>query len=98
MVLVHTTGLSTPGPSRTRKWAKYKKGRIVKKKYTLHQPHVFSIYRGGFSAVDVFNKVALGPNSIQKSYKTKSWTHRMFLAYISFAVANAYFAHKYRNK
>jgi hypothetical protein len=64
MVLVHTTGLSTPGPSRVRRWAKFKKGRIIKRVYTLQQPHVHSIYRGGFSAVDIFNKMALGPNSI----------------------------------
>lgn len=64
MVLVHTSGLSTPGPARLRRWAKYKKGKIIKKKYILEQPHVHSVYRGGFSAVDIFNKMALGPNSI----------------------------------
>lgn len=98
MVLVHTTGLSTPGQARIRKWAKYKKGFIIKRKYVLNQPHVHAIYRAGFSAVDIFNKMSLGPNSIQKAYKTKQWTHRMFLAFLSFAVTNAYLCHKHRNK
>ena len=64
MVLVHTTGLSTPGPSRIRRWGKYKKGKIVKKKYKLDQPHVHSVYRDGYSAVHIFNKMGLGPYSI----------------------------------
>jgi hypothetical protein len=64
MTLVHTTGMSVPGPVRVRKWRKFKDGRILRNTYTLDQPEVHSIYRGKFSTVDVFNKLALGPNSV----------------------------------
>ena len=96
MVLVHTAGTSNPGPPRMRKWAKYQKGKILKRNYKLEQPHVHSIYRAGFSSVDIFNKIALGPHSVSKAYKSKRWTHRFFASLLAMCETNAYLVHKQR--
>lgn len=65
---------STLGPPRLKRWAKHKKGRIVKRKYIFLLSEVHGIYKSNFISIDVFNKVVLGPGSIQKAYKMKSWT------------------------
>ena len=98
MVLVHTAGTLLAGVPRTRNWAKYRNGAIIKRQYKLAQPQVHSIYRGGFSAVDIFNKVALGPNSCVKAFRSKQWTHRFFSALLSMSEANAYLVHKQRHE
>lgn len=64
MVVVHTSGLSMSGSAHMLQWAKFKNGRITKHKYILEQPHVIFIYRARFRAMDIFNKMALDPNSI----------------------------------
>ncbi len=98
MTLVHTTGMSVPGTVRVRRWWKFKDGRIMRNKYVLDQPDVHSIYRGKFSTVDVFNKLALGPHSLQKSFKTKDWRMRIFQCTLGFSVTNAYLADTFRNQ
>ena len=94
MCLVHTCGTSLPGAPRERRWAKYKGGQIVKKNYRLEQPNVHALYRESFSGVDIFNKVALGPHSVQKAYKSKDWTHRFWSALVGMCEANAYLMYK----
>lgn len=58
MVLFHTAGLWTPGPTCVRRLAKFNKG----KQYLLEQPYIHSMYWVDFSAIDIFKKVALEPN------------------------------------
>lgn len=64
MCLIHTTGTTLEGEPRYRHFANFDedKGRVFRETYTLLQPHVHSLYRGMFSAVDRFNKLALGSN------------------------------------
>ena len=95
MVLVHTSGHGLAGDQRKRLWRSFdaKKGQYVKEKYTLDQPDVHARYRGTFSKVDIFNKMSLGPNSLQMVYKTKEWVNRFFLAVLSMCITNAYLAH-----
>ena len=57
-----------------------------------------SIYRERFSSVDIFNKLSLGPNSVQKAYKTQDWRARMFQACMAFCETNAYLAYKMRRE
>lgn len=54
---------------------------------------VHSVYRNSFWAVDRFNKLSLGPNSIQFSVMTQSWTTRVFLAMLACSETNAYLIH-----
>ena len=96
MVLVHTAGTSLPGKARLRRWAKYSQGKILKKVYKLEQPHVHAIYRESFSAVDIFNKIALGPHSVSTAFKSKLWTHRFWASLVAMSETNAYLVHKQR--
>lgn len=93
MTLVHTCGLSLPGPPRFRNWAKFKDGKMVRRQYKLEQPHVHSIYRGNFSGVDIYNKYCFGPRSLQMPYKTNCWQVRFWFACFSMCVTNAFHAH-----
>ena len=83
MVLCHTTGTALEGPTRLRQYRKFKGGKIVRRKWTLRQPDVHAKYRAYFSAVDVFNKLALGPVSVATCYKTRDWRRRFFCATVA---------------
>ena len=62
MCLIHTTVTSNKGKPRYRRWAKFdvSVGHVIRETYTLQHPDVHAKYRAGFSAVDRFNKLALG--------------------------------------
>lgn len=72
MVLAHSCSSLLPGPTRVRNFVKYSKENktVIRRKFKLEQPMVHSIYRGSFWAVDRFNKLSLGPNSIQYAVAT----------------------------
>jgi hypothetical protein len=71
---------------------------VVRRRYELQQPEVHAAYRESFSRVDVFNKLALGPSSIQDSYQTRSWSFKFFLCCVAMAETNAYLAYKWRQR
>lgn len=75
MALVHTAGSLAPGEPRFRNFVRYDKNKktVVRRKYRLDQPHVHAIYRSKFWHVDRFNKLALGPKSIQYAVGTHDW-------------------------
>ena len=98
MILVHTCYSSNPGEERTRHWRGIVNGEFVRKTYKLQQPQVHQVYRESFSRVDVFNKLALGPGSVQDSYQTRSWTFKFFLCCVSMAETNAFLAYKWRHR
>ena len=100
MTLVHSCSSLQPGPVRVRNFVKYdkKSKTVVRRKFTLEQPMVHSVYRGSFWAVDRFNKLCLGPNSIQHSVHTHSWATRVFLALLAMAETNAYLIHNHMLK
>lgn len=53
-----------------------------------------SIYRSKFNAVDLFNRDALGPLSVQYAVSTKSWYRRLFLALVGMSETNAMLAYR----
>ncbi len=53
-----------------------------------------AIYRSTFNAVDLFNREAFGPLSVQYAVNTKSWYRRFFLALLGMAETNAMFAYR----
>ena len=65
LVLVHTCATSLPGDSRLRIWRPSRRtGACVPRTYLLEQPRCHAEYRNNYSAVDICNKVALGPSSV----------------------------------
>lgn len=93
MSLIHTTDTMLDGAPRFRAIAVYNKGKVVRKQYTLHQPAVHATYRNNFWLVDRFNRVALGPESMQYAVRATDWTKRMFFALVGISETSAYFAH-----
>lgn len=69
-------------------------GSIVRQQYTLEQPNMHSIYRSKFNAVDLFNRDAMGPLSVQFAVRTKSWYRRVFLALLGMSETNAMLAYR----
>lgn len=53
-----------------------------------------AIYRSTFNAVDLFNREAFGPMSVQYAVRTKSWYRRYFLALLGMTETNAMFAYR----
>ena len=70
MSLIHTTDTVLEGPPRFRTFAKFKNGKVKRKTFTLQQPSVHATYRSNFWAVDRFNKLSLGPHSMQYAVYT----------------------------
>lgn len=52
-----------------------------------------AIYREKFNAVDLCNRLNLGPDSIQYTIRTPVWYKRYFLAFLAISVGNAYSAY-----
>lgn len=92
--LIATCGTSLQGESRTRYRRDMEAGQIVRQTYTLEQPVMHSLYRSKFNAVDLFNRDAMGPLSVQYAIKTKSWYRRLFLALLGMAETNAMLAYR----
>lgn len=65
MVLVHTSRTTNPGRERVRRVKYTLDGEPVTEYKTLQQPDVFAAYRGQYAGVDVFNKIAHRPRSLQ---------------------------------
>ena len=64
MSLIHTCDTMLRGAPRFRTFLKYSKGKVTRRKFTLEQPSVHARYRSTFWAVDRYNKLALGPDSV----------------------------------
>lgn len=62
--VVATRGTTKPGPVAHRTWRGWRDGKIHVAKYDLPQPHIIWLYRNHFNTVDVFNKQAVGPQSL----------------------------------
>jgi hypothetical protein len=94
LCVVATCGTSLEGVEAVR-YHKHlnKEGHVVRHKYTLAQPKMHAMYRKFSGAVDVFNKVALGPGGIQDVWKTKNLWMRMYGASLAICETNAYFAY-----
>jgi hypothetical protein len=51
------------------------------------------LYRCNFNSVDVFNKLALGPNSLCNVLGTKIWWRRVWMGILGVCETNAYLAY-----
>ena len=92
-VLVGTRGMSTQGKTMTRYYRAWVDGRVQTDKYTLDQPHMHELYRCNFNSVDIFNKLALGPNSLCNVVGTKIWWRRVWMGILGVCETNAYLAY-----
>ena len=50
-------------------------------------------YCGNFWGVDRYNKLALGPDSVQYAFRVQDWKHRFFYALMGMCECNAYLAY-----
>jgi hypothetical protein len=94
MYLVHTAESMLPGPTRKRNFVVYDKKtqQVIRRRYVLEQPQAHAAYHANFWAVDRFNRLALGPSSIQYCVRTLDWRKRCFFALLAMSVTNAYLA------
>ena len=53
------------------------------------------LYRSNLNAADVFNKMAIRPNSIGRQIGVKVWWKRAFFGFVSLCETNAYLAYNY---
>ena len=67
----------------------------MRKTYHLEQPDVHAAYRNSYAGVDTFNKLALGPRSVQYAVATKCWHRRVFLSILTMCETNAYLAYSH---
>lgn len=91
MLLVGTTGTSDPAPTVDRTCFRINgAGEKVQLNYSMDQPDFFWQYRTNFNAIDVADKLALGPGSIIEVWRTKNVYHRIFAAMVAIMECNAY--------
>lgn len=91
--IVGTRGKSTPGKTAVRTFRGFADGKVIKKQYELPQPHILELYRENFNAIDVFNKIGVGVDSLCHFVGTKVWWKRAFFGFVSICETNAYLAY-----
>ena len=90
LLLAATCGTSLDGKEAVRHHSHLKDERVERKTYTLPQPRMHAMYRKYSNTVDVCNKVALGPGTIQDVWQTKKVNHRLFGFCLVMCETNAY--------
>jgi hypothetical protein len=98
LTLVHSCEVTTAGPPRYRSVCKYVPDakQVKRAVLKLDQPSVSGIYRDKFWNVDRFNKLSLGPDSVQYAVKTENWKVRFWFATVGLSECNAYLAYKHK--
>lgn len=96
LTVVHTCDSIAPGKPRYRTFSKWSKDthRIRRAVFKLDQPSVAATYRDKFWHVDRYNKLSLGPDSMQYAVRTQDWKVRFFLGLVGMSECNAYLAHR----
>jgi hypothetical protein len=90
MTLLGTAGSSEHAPLVMRRRVYMNEfGDMVRWQGELHQPMIHAEYRSSFNAVDVHNKLALGPRSVC-SVGASHLLLKIFLALVAIAETNAY--------
>lgn len=95
LTLIHTADSIAPGAPRWRTFSRWDKKthRVHRAVFKLDQPSVASVYRAKFWHVDRFNKLSLGPDSLQYAVRTLDWKTRFFFGMVGISESNAYLAH-----
>lgn len=93
MSLIHTCDTMLRGEPRYRTYVRYKAGTVTRKNFVLQQPSVHATYRSKFWAVDRYNKLALGPDSVQYAVRATQWSTRFFFAILAMCETNGYLAY-----
>eukprot|EP00873_Tetraselmis_striata_P008934 jgi/Tetstr1/429198/TSEL_019151.t1 len=70
--------------------SKYKDGRVHKYRYEVEQRESHATYRQHFNAVDINNKVSVGPHSVATGWGPRSAVLRFWLYTVAVAESNAY--------
>jgi hypothetical protein len=90
MALLSTAGSTNEAPAVMRRRVYMSDdGDVVRWQGELQQPDVHCIYRSKFNAVDVHNKLSVGPRSVC-SVGANSLVLKLFLSVVAFAKTNAY--------
>jgi hypothetical protein len=90
MTLLGTAGSSKEAPPVMRRRVYMSKnGDLVRWVGELQQPDIHAIYRTNFNAVDVHNKLSVGPRSVN-DVATNSLPLKLWLSLVAFAETNAY--------
>eukprot|EP00873_Tetraselmis_striata_P005316 jgi/Tetstr1/425580/TSEL_016001.t1 len=59
--------------------SKYEGGKIVKHRYPISQPNCHPFYRHHFNAIDILNKLSVGPNSVSTAWQTREHMKKFFM-------------------
>eukprot|EP00873_Tetraselmis_striata_P009980 jgi/Tetstr1/430244/TSEL_020072.t1 len=70
--------------------SKYKDGRVHKYRYEVEQRESHATYRQHFNAVDINNKLSVGPHSVATGWGPRSAVLRLWLYTAAVAESNAY--------
>jgi hypothetical protein len=98
MTLLSTAGSSMEAPPVMRRRVYMSDtGDLVRWHGELQQPNVHFVYRSNFNAVDVHNKLSVGPRSVA-SVGANSLLLKLFLSIVAFAETNAYLMYARHHK
>ena len=65
----------------------------MKHKYHVRQPECHAFYMHNFNAIDILNKLSVGPNIVADVWKTKECLKKFFLYMLALCETNAYKAY-----
>eukprot|EP00873_Tetraselmis_striata_P021957 jgi/Tetstr1/442221/TSEL_003177.t1 len=74
--------------------SKYEGGKIVKHRYPISQPNCHAFYRHHFNAIDIMNKLFVGPNSVSTVWQTREHMKKFFMCTLAVCETNAYNAYR----
>ena len=66
---------------------KYKDGAVRRIKYTVEQRDCHAFYRQHFNAIDIFNRLALGPGTVASSWVTKNGRQAVLKRFFMYTLA-----------
>eukprot|EP00873_Tetraselmis_striata_P014680 jgi/Tetstr1/434944/TSEL_023940.t1 len=74
--------------------SKYEGGKIVKHRYPISQPNCHAFYRHHFNAIDILNKLSVGPNNVSTVWQTREHMKKFFMCTLAVCETNAYNAYR----
>ncbi len=66
--------------------------------YEVNRPHIAEIYYSYYNAVDVHDHLRQGSLSMETTWKTRKWVHRIFATVFGMIITDCYLAYAYENK